>query len=115
MTKPGFPEFGFLTCLLLNIVNFHFFAGTVFGIVCSEAGSFLKCAVRQFIAAGFYDNMGAGNTLGMEPPVAAVGKFKGQLFILKIVFSDINVIPIGGNVMERLTCQLLLFCVFFAV
>ena len=44
--------------------------------------------------------MGAGDPLGMEPPVVSRGQFKGQLLILIIVFSDVNMETVGGQVVE---------------
>ena len=32
-----------------------------------------------------------GSTFCMEPPVVSGGKFKGQLFVLIIIFSDIDI------------------------
>ena len=45
----------------------------------------------------------------MEPPVIADGKFEGQPVILQIVFSNINMKTIGGNVVKRPACDLLFF------
>ena len=44
--------------------------------------------------------MGARHLFGMEPPVISCGKFKGQLIILVVVFSHINIVSIAGNIVE---------------
>ena len=44
--------------------------------------------------------MGAGDSLGVEPPVAAGGKAEGQLFVLVVIFSHINVIAVTAYIVE---------------
>ena len=45
--------------------------------------------------------MRAGHIVGVEPDVAAVRHPEGDLFILKVVFSNINIIAVAADVMER--------------
>ena len=58
--------------------------------------------------------MGAGDTFGVEPPVIACGKFKGQLFVLNIILTDVYMKAVRGNVMQRFACDFLLFLIFAA-
>ena len=44
--------------------------------------------------------MGARESFGVEPPIISGGKFEGQFFILKIVFSYIEVKAIFGDIVE---------------
>ena len=53
------------------------------------------------MASGFDYHVGAGDSLGVEPPVIASGHLKGQLLILIIVLSHIDVKAVGGKVVER--------------
>ena len=53
--------------------------------------------------------MGAGDSLRVKPPVAAVGKLEVEFFILVVVFSDIDMESVAGKVVERAACDLYLF------
>ena len=91
----------FLDMLFLHIVNLGFFCLAVGRIVRGKPGSFLVSSVGHFSAVRvFYDDVGAGSALCMEPPVVSAGKFKGQLFILKIIFSYIYMIAVAGQEMQ---------------
>ena len=94
---------------LLHIVNFHLGRIPVFGIVGGQAGGILKGGVRKLVPAGLYHHMGAGGSLGVEPPVVAGGKFKGQFIVLEIIFSHIDIVTVGGAVMEGAGGDLYLF------
>ena len=59
--------------------------------------------------------MGAGHSFGVKPPVVAGGKFKRQFLILVIVLPDIDVIPVGGAVVERLALDFGFFIRLFAL
>ena len=63
---------------------------------------FLESAVGQFFSLGFYDDVGAGNSLGVKPPVTAVCDLKGQIFVLQIVFSDKNIKAVIAAIVEGL-------------
>ena len=112
--KAGGSARNLLYVLALDVVDFNFFTVPVFGIVGSQPGRFFKSAVGQFVTSGFYDDMGAGDAFGMEPPVAAGSKFKGQFFVLEIIFSHIHMVAIGRKVMQRRTGQFLFFGIFSA-
>ena len=86
----------------LQVVDFHFVIITSFGVISGKASSLFKCTVRQFFPVRLDNDMRAGNALSMKPPVAACGKLERQLIILKIVFSNINMEAIRGEIMERL-------------
>ena len=49
--------------------------------------------------------MGAGNVIGVEPDIAAVGKLESQIIILKVVLADINVIAIRAYIMKGLALR----------
>ena len=53
--------------------------------------------------------MGAGDSLRVKPPVAAVGKLEVEFFVLVVVFSDIDMESVTGKVVERAACDLYLF------
>ena len=48
----------------------------------------------------FYDDMGTSHVFGMEPPIVASSEFESKLIILEVVFSNINIIAITGNIVE---------------
>ncbi len=48
--------------------------------------------------------------LGMEPPVISCGKFEGQLVILVIVLSHIDMEAVAAEIMEGPAGDLLLLC-----
>ena len=87
---------------LLNIVDFHFGSRASAGVVGSQSSCFFKRSVRQFFVVAFDNNMGARHFLCVEPPVIAGGELKGQLFVLVVIFSYINMIAVTGNIVKRL-------------
>ena len=95
----------------LQIINLKLFNIASFRIVAGKSCRFLKSAVRQFFSLGLYNDVGAGNTFGMELPVTAVCDLEGQLFVLQIVFSDKNIKAIITAVVEGLAFRR--FCAFF--
>ena len=80
--KAGGAASGFFYVLALNIVDLHLLIAAALRIPGSQGAGFLKNSVRQLSSFGFDDNVRAGNPLGVKPPVAAAGKFKGDLLIL---------------------------------
>ena len=50
--------------------------------------------------------MGTRRALGMEPPVSTIGKMESQFFVLKIIFSYINMIAVAGQIVEWLALKL---------
>ena len=56
--------------------------------------------------------MGARHFFCMEPPVIACGKLKGQLIILEVVFSNVDIKTVTGYIVERFGFSLG-FLVFF--
>ena len=99
--KSGFSAVCFLDVFLLNVINLYLFRLTVPGIVGRQPGSFLEGRVGKLICAGLYNNVGAGSALGVEPPVIAGSDFKGQFFILKVIFAHVHVVAITGDIVER--------------
>ena len=59
----------------------------------------------------FDDHVGAGHIFRMEPPVVSGCKFKGELIILVIIFSNIDVKTITADVVEGLAGDLFFFCI----
>ena len=74
--KAGRAAVRLFYVLFLEIVNLNLVVVPAFGILAGESSCLLKDTVRQFVAAGFYDNVGAGHSLGVKPPVVAGGEFK---------------------------------------
>ena len=108
MTKHEDVEKIFTECPDIDaVIQFAAYkAVAAFGIITGEFSGFLKDAVRQFVVAGFYDDVGAGHSFGVKPPVVAGGKFKRQFLVLVIVLPDIDVISVGGTVVERFALNL---------
>lgn len=104
--KAGRAAVRLFYVLFLEIVNLNLVVVPAFGIIAGESSCLLKDTVRQFVAAGFYDNVGAGHSLGVKPPVVAGGEFKRQFLVLVIVLPDIDVISVGGTVVERFALNL---------
>ena len=95
--KAGSCVWDFAEVFSEGVIDLDLLVGLVRGIVGSEAGGFEEEAVgqlREGLAAGFYDDVGAGNIFGMEPEITAVCDFEGYFFILVVVFSDENFIAI---------------------
>lgn len=100
--KSGCRSVWFFHIFALQIINFKLFGVAPFGVVACKPRRLLKGTVRQLFAAGLYNDMGAGNALGMKPPVPAVGDLEGQFLVLQIVFSDINVKAVAAEIVEGL-------------
>ena len=100
----------------LNVVDLHFLIFPSLGVEGCQSPGLLKYPVRELSALALYDDMGTGDPLCVEPPVVSRGELKGQLFILVIVLSHIDVEAVGGEVVEGTACDFLLFhvgAVFF--
>ena len=90
----------------LHIVDLHLFGFRILGVMGSQAGRLLESAVRHFVSAGLYDNVGAGRSFGVEPPVVPCGKVESQFIVLEIILPDIHVIAVRRNIVEWLTGDL---------
>ena len=99
--KAGRAAVRLFYVLFLEIVNLNLVVVPAFGIITGEFSGFLKDAVRQFVVAGFYDDVGAGHSFGVKPPVVDGGIFNRQFLVLVFVLPDIDVISVGGTVVER--------------
>lgn len=89
--------------LFLDVVDFHLVVVTSFGIVGGQGAGFFKETVGKVGAAlCLYDDMGAGDAFGVEPPVVACCQLEGEFLILVVVLSNVNVEAVGGNVVEGL-------------
>lgn len=108
-TNPGSGTWNLFQILSLDIIDFHFLVPPSLGVIGSQRSGFLKNAVRQLLSLGLYDHMGAGDSLRVKPPVAAVGKLEVEFFILVVVFSDIDMESVAGKVVERAACDLTFF------
>ena len=86
MTKPGFAPATFLTCFFSIIVDLDLFLTAPGGIVGGKARGVFKGSVGKLPALRADDDVGAGTSLGVEPPVVPDGEFKGQLFVLSGCF-----------------------------
>lgn len=75
----------------LDIINFYLFIGASLRIPGSQGTGFFKYPVRKLLSFRADNNMGAGNSFGVEPPVIAVGNFKCDFLILVVVFSNIDI------------------------
>ena len=107
--ETGSSAGNFFQILSLDIIDFHLLVSPSLGVIGSQRSGFLKNAVRQLLSLGLYDHMGAGDSLRVKPPVAAVGKLEVEFFILVVVFSDIDMESVAGKVVERAACDLYLF------
>lgn len=76
----------FFQILSLDIIDFHLLVPPSLGVIGSQRSGFLKDAVRQLLSLGLYDHVGAGDSLRVKPPVAAVGKLEVEFFILVVFF-----------------------------
>lgn len=95
--------------LFLNIVDFHFFIVPAFGVVGGQSSCLLEYPVWKFFSFAFYNDVGAWDALGVEPSVVSSGQLEGQLFVLVIILSHINMEAVGGQVVEGFAYYLLLF------
>ena len=81
----------FFQIFSLDVVDLHLIVFPASGIVGRQGSGLLEHPVRQLLSLCFYDHMGAWHSLGVEPPVAAVCRLKGQLLVLVVVLSHIDV------------------------
>lgn len=91
-----------LHMLLLDIVDFYLILLAALGVVGGETGSLFESAVWQFLSFRLDNNVGTGFLLGVEPPVVAGGEFEGQLVVLEIVFSHIDMKAVAGEIVKGL-------------
>ena len=92
----------FLDIFFLQIINLHFLIFASFGVISGKHSGFLENAVRQFFIVGFYDDVGTRHSFCMEPPVISGCKLESEFIVLVIIFPNINIIAVGGAVVERL-------------
>ena len=95
--ETGSSAGNFFQILSLDIIDFHLLVSPSLGVIGSQRSGFLKDAVRQLLSLGLYDHMGAGDSLRVKPPVAAVGKLEVEFFVLVVVFSDIDMESVAGR------------------
>ena len=113
--KAGRAAVRLFYVLFLEIVNLNLVVVPAFGIITGEFSGFLKDAVRQFVVAGFYDDVGAGHSFGVKPPVISGCELESQLIILEIVFSHIDIKTVTGYVVERFGFRLGFLAFFVCV
>ncbi len=111
--KSWFPAVGFFYVLFFRIIDLRFFLSSGPGIISGQLCRFLKSAVGQSIPVCFYDHMGTGKAFGMEPPIVTGSKTEGQFIVLQIVFSNINVVSVAADIMERTARDLNFFITAF--
>ena len=99
--EAGFAAVCFFYVFLFRIINFCFILSSSFGIIGGKLCGFFKSPVRECIAACFHDNMGTGDSFGVEPPVVAGGKAESQIIVLEIIFTYINMVSVTADIMER--------------
>jgi len=75
--ESGFCAAWFFDVLSLQIVDFHLFLFPSFGIIGGQPGGLLKGAVGQLFSFRPDDDVGTGNSFGMEPPIVSSGKLEG--------------------------------------
>ena len=94
---------GLFYVLFLDVVDLHLFLAPALGIVGRQTAGFFESAIGHIgNAFCFYNYVGAGHVLGVEPPVTAICKLEGQFFVLIIVLAHINVETIAADIVERL-------------
>ena len=101
--------------LFLDVIDLDLFLLAPLGVVGGKACSLLESAVGKVFALRFYHHVGSGDLLGMEPPVASIGKLEGQLVILKIILADIHVESVTADIVEGLAGDLHLFLTALAM
>ncbi|MOA28059.1 hypothetical protein D3C78_1489770 [compost metagenome] len=69
----------------------------------SQHRRLFKCSIAKITAA--YDDMRAGNVLGMKPGIGRSGKPVGQIFVLRIVLSYINRRALRRGIAEKRRTQ----------
>ncbi len=86
----------------LHIVDFDLFLFAPDGVVGGKRRRLFKGGVGEFASARFYYHMGAGHFFGVKPPVVSGGELEGKLLVLYIIFADVNVEAVRGNIVKRL-------------
>ena len=86
----------------LDVVHLDLVAVPALRVPGRQGSRFLKGAVRELLLAALDDHVGTGDPLRVEPPVAAGGDPEGDLFILVIVFPDVDVEAVAGDKVKRL-------------
>ena len=109
--ETGFTAARFFDISFFCVVDFHFVLSFCFGIISGQFCRFFKGAVGEFFTAGFYNDVRSGDAFGVEPPVVAGSKFKGQFFVLVIVLPYINMVAVTADIVERAAGD---FCFFRA-
>ena len=107
--KARFCAGNFFDVLFFNIVDLDLFLTAPGGIVGGKARGVFKGSVGKLPALRADDDVGAGTSLGVEPPVVPDGEFKGQLFVLQVVFAYINGKSVAADIMEGAAGDLNLF------
>ena len=98
--KTGSSSGGFFDMLALDIIDLYLLIAPTLGVPGSQSAGFLKYPVRQLFSLCLYYHVGPGDALGVEPPVSAAGDFEGDLLVLVVVFSYIDMKAIGGKIVE---------------
>ena len=94
---------------LFDIINLDLIITAILGVVGRKLSGFFKYSVRHLAVLRFDDDVGTRRALGMEPPVSTIGKMESQFFVLKIIFSYINMIAVAGQIVEWLALKLYFF------
>ena len=84
-----------------RVVDFDLRRVMGFGKMCREPSGLLKRAVWQFFSLPAYDDMRAGNIIGVKPPVVRPCHVESDFFILIIILSHVDIKAVGGNKVER--------------
>lgn len=104
--KSRFSAGRFFDMFFLNVVNLYFFISSVLRVVGRKFSSFLKSPVWQLLAIGFHDDMRSRTAFCVEPPVVSNSEMESQFVVLQIIFSNIHMITIAGNIVEWFACNL---------
>ena len=72
----------------------------------------LRSSIRQFSSIGSDDDVRTRSLLCMEPPVIPNCKMESELVILQIIFTDIDMETVTGDIVERFIIYFdFLFCI----
>ena len=77
--------------LSLNVVNLHLLVLPALGVVSGQGAGLLKYVVGQLFSLRLYNDVGAGNALCVEPPVAAIRQLEGEFVVLVVVLANVDV------------------------
>ena len=77
--------------LSLNVVDLHLLVLPALGVVSGQGAGLLKYVVGQLFSLRLYNDVGAGNALCVEPPVAAIRQLEGEFVVLVVVLADVDV------------------------